>query len=420
LRQFGNLSFVGEHKKHEDQRSRIVALATYSSAAFDAPTEGQKRQAPSEFRLFRYGVNATAKGDFIFDEESAASTMARYIKQGVPYMGDYEHQSLSQPPIKAPASITEFVPEIRSDSTGRPELWATDVHWTSDAQAEIEQGQYRLYSPAFMPTVDEHGTPTPGNHIEYLINVALTNLPATYGLEPLVAASSATTNKEPIMDETQLKELGAKLADAEKARDEFKALCGKMSATVAKLTGKSFEDWAKEESDEHDAGADGQDDAAEEAKALKSLKSTVLALTGKTDLLEASGALTSLVAQAKELVSLKATQAETAKALAEREFSSTLEKAIVDGKIPPFEKESLIALKAELGTEKALKWLNGRLNAMPGPIVQLKSPTQPTPAEAVDPMALAIAANCAGAFGGVEKFKALRLDAQQIPGAPRA
>jgi hypothetical protein len=35
-------------------------------------------------------------------------------------------------------------------------------------------------------------------------------------------------------------------------------------------------------------------------------------------------------------------------------------------------------------------------------------------------MALAIAANCAGAFGGVEKFKALRLDAQQIPGAPRA
>ena len=404
---------MGEAKrKHEFQRSQIIALAVHSTSAFDPPAEGQKRTAPSEFRLFKYGLNATAKGDFVFDERSAASTMAQYARQGVPYMGDYEHMSLAKPPMRAPASITEFVPEVRTDSTGRPELWAVNVHWSDTGKEDLESGNYRLYSPAFMPDVDADGNPTQDNHINYLINVALTNLPATYGLEPLVAASAVAT-KETTMDEEKLKELGAKLAQAEKDREEFKGMCQKMSDTVKKLTGKTFDDWAKEESEEpvH------KEENSEEEKALKALKSTVLALTGKTDLTEASGVLTAFSAQAKELVALKATQAETSKALAESEFTSTLDKAISDGKIPPFEKASLISLKADLGTEKALKWLKGRLDATKEPIVQLKAPTSPTPAEAVDSMSMIIASNCAGAFGGVENFKKLQLDKQRLPGA---
>lgn len=375
----------------------MVALASFAVVAFDEPAADGKRVAPSEFRLFRYGVNATMKGDFVFDERSAQTTMAMYAKQSVPYMGDYEHMSLVRPPIKAPASITEFVPEIRLDAAGKPELWATCVRWTDEAKREVEAGQYRLYSPAFMPDVDATGAQTPDNHINYLINVALTNLPASYGLQPLVAASAQTQQGDPVMDDEKLKELAAKLAAAEKDREEFKAICQKMSATVLKLTGKSFDDWAKEESDEHEAGA-------EEEKALTALKATVVTVTGKSDLAEASGMLVSMAAQAKELVALKADQVKLAAEQSEKDFTALLEKGIADGKIPPAEKNTLIALKADAGTAHATKYLTGRLA---GPaLVQLTAPEQPHPVSAISPEQAAVATLSAGRFGGMAALKA--------------
>jgi phage I-like protein len=330
--------------------------------------------------------------------------MSRYARQGVPYMGDYEHMSLAQPPIKAPASITEFKPEVRLDAAGKPELWAVEIHWTADAQKELEAGHYRLYSPAFMPTLDDSGRPTPDNHIDYLINVALTNLPATFGLEPLVAASAANpSNEESTMDEEKLKELGAKLAQAEKDREEFKGMCQKMSDTVKKLTGKTFDEWAAEESAEND-GKDAEKAAqAEEAKAMKALKAAVVSATGKTDLAEASGVLTTMAAQAKELVALKAEQSKQQVELAQKEFYALLATGIKDGKIPPAEKDSLITLKADAGLNHAVKYLRGRLQG--DPIVKLRTDHEPPVQSAVDPLALTIAANSAGAFGGVEQFK---------------
>jgi phage I-like protein len=400
---------VGEAKRKRAYE-QSVALAAYAVVAFDPPTEGQKRVAPSEFRLFRYGVNATMKGDFVFDERSAESTMAMHTKQGVPYMGDYEHMSLVRPPIKAPASITEFVPEIRSDSTGKPELWATNVRWTDDAKAEVEAGHYRLYSPAFMPSRDADGNPTPDNHIDYLINVSLTNLPATYGLQPLVAASAAPTSEGDAPMEEELKALALKLAASEKDREEFKALCQKMGATVLKLTGKSFDDWAKEESDEHEALNESEEERAlrkksqPELKALIALKATVVTVTGKTDLAEAAGALVSLGAAAKEFVALKAEQAKTAAEQAEKDFTALLDKGIAEFKIPPFEKESLIALKAEAGVQHATKYLTGRIG---GPaLVFGREPDQPLPISAISPERAAVAACSAGRFGGMTALKA--------------
>jgi phage I-like protein len=391
---------MGEAKRRREHE-QMVALASYAVVAFDEPSEGQKRVAPSEFRLFRYGVNDTMKGQFVFDEHSAETTMAMYAKQSVPYMGDYEHMSLVKPPIKAPASITEFVPAIRPDASGKPELWATQVQWTDDARRELEAGQYRLYSPAFMPDVDESGVPTPDNHINYLINVALTNLPASYGLQPLVAASAAQTSEGDPMDE-KLKELAAKLEQAEKDREEFKGLCQKMSATVLKLTGKSFDDWAKEESDEHSEGD------AEEAKALTALKAKVCEITGKTDLVEATGALVTLGAQSKELVALKADQVKLAAEQAEKDFTALLEKGIAEFKIPPAEKESLIALKADAGVAHAIKYLTGRVSG--AALVHGKEPKQPHPASSITPERAQVAAISAGRFGGVVALKASLTD----------
>jgi phage I-like protein len=375
----------------------MVALASYAVVPFESAPEGQKRAAPTEFRLFRYGVNATMKGDFVFDERSAESTLAMYAKQGVPYMGDYEHQSLVKPPIKAPACITEFVPAIRPDSVGKPELWATQVQWTDDAKAELEAGHYRLYSPAFMPDVDATtGEPTPDNHIDYLINVALTNLPASYGLQPLVAASAAQTSEGDAMD-PKMEELVAKLAQAEKDREEFKGICQKMGDTVLKLTGKSFDDWAKEESDEHDTNA-------EETKALTALKAKVCEITGQTDIVAATGALVTLGAQSKELVALKADQVKLAADQAEKDFTALLEKGIAEFKIPPAEKESLVALKADAGVAHAIKYLSGRVAG--AALVYGKEPKQPLPVSAISPERAGVAAISAGRFGGMVALKA--------------
>jgi phage I-like protein len=345
-------------------------------------------------------VNATAKGDFVFDEQSASSVMAAYTARQTPLMGDYEHQSLAVPPVKAPASITEFVPEVRMDSTGRPELWATQVQWTGTARAHLEAGEYRLYSPAFAPDSE-------GVRIDYLINVALTNLPATFGLEPLVAASQSTPGtEESPMDEEKLKELGAKLAQAEKDREEFKGMCQKMSDTVKKLTGKTFDEWASEESAEH--SDENQAKEAEEAKALTALKDTVLAITGQTDVSKALGTLTAMSSQSKEFVALKAKLDAEKATNAETSFDVALKDGIAAGKIPPAMKGHFVSLKAALGTEKGLEMLKAHLDATKEPIVALRAPTEPTPESAVSPMALAIAANCVGAFGGVESFKKSR------------
>lgn len=394
---------VGEAKRRR-QIQNVISLAVRSVSAFDEPAEGSARVAPSEFRLFRAGVNSTAKGDFVFDAESAASVMAAYTARQTPLMGDYEHMSLAQPPVKAPASITNFVPEVRMDSTGQPELWATQVQWTDTAREHLTAGEYRLYSPAFMPDGE-------GVRVAYLINVALTNLPATYGLEPLVAASSATSNEESPMDEEKLKELGTKLAQAEKDREEFKGMCQKMSDTVKKLTGKTFDEWASEESKEHDAGDADETAKVEEDKQLKALKDTVVAITGQADISKALGAVTAMASQAKEFVALKSKLDSERATSAATAFDTTLEGGIKDGKIPPAMKGHFISLKTALGNEKGLEMLRAHLDATKEPIITLSGTGihEPTPVSAVDPMALTIAGNCAGAFGGVEAFKAAKL-----------
>ena len=380
---------MGEAKRRKEHE-QAIALAVRAVLPFDskAGSDG-KREVPTEFRLFHAGVNHTAKGDFVFDAKASTNVMAAYKARKTPLMGDYEHMSLAQPPIKAPASITEFTPEIRPDANGAPELWATNVQWTDEAKGHLERGEYRLYSPAFMPDAD--------GRIEYLINVALTNLPATFGLEPLVAASDPQPNaKDKKMDDEKVKELTEKLAKAEE-------LCGRMKATVEKLTGKSFDQWASEEEKEHE-------EREEEAKSMRALKAKVTELTGKSDLAECIAAVSLAVSQAKELVALKA-QIEKEKGDAlNKEFDSLIASSVEAGKLPPAQKDLFVSLRADFGTERALNALKKSLPSQA--IVQLSAPNQPTPAEAVDPVQMQIASMCAGQFGGVEAFKKLSLQAQ--------
>jgi len=134
---------------------------------------------PTEFKLFSKGKNESTKGNFLFDDVAAKSVMSEYEAHGVDLMIDYDHASLSASPVdpaNAGKAAAWFNLELRNG-----ELWAVNVRWTEPADGAIRRKEWRYFSPAF--TVAKDG------RVGSLLNVAVTNIPALHGIEPLVAAS---------------------------------------------------------------------------------------------------------------------------------------------------------------------------------------------------------------------------------------
>jgi phage I-like protein len=296
-------------------RLRLAALSSLPAFAFEFG-EGEARTAPTEFRLFRAGENATDKGTFVFDDEAARLVLEAYAAKGDALMGDYEHQSLSDPPIEAPASATEWVPEVRNG-----ELWATSVKWTDRARAYLESGEYRYFSPAFV-----HDTKT--GRIQRLVNFALTNNPASHQLEPLVAATSKGDSEMPCPDCEAMK---TELAAA-------KEKCTALEAKIAEFEKKGCE-------------------SEEEMKGLTARRSSVHALVGKSSDHEALGALTALKAAHEELASLRAQLDQEKTARLSAEFATVLDGGVKAGKIQPAQKAFWEEQAKGLGHEKGIAML---------------------------------------------------------------
>jgi hypothetical protein len=130
---------------------------------------------PTRFRIFRRGANATEKGVFVFDDESARLVMQSYGEHATQVMIDLEHLSLDQ-------ESASYDPDARG--WGRlavidGELWMVDVEWTPDGARRLRDKAQKYISPTFM--VDDE------NRITEVINVALTALPATHEPMALVA-----------------------------------------------------------------------------------------------------------------------------------------------------------------------------------------------------------------------------------------
>ena len=145
------------------------------------------RTPPKEQKLFSYGSNDTMKGNFILTRTGAQEVMARYRHHAVDLMLDYEHHSLSEnatPEQKKASGWGDL--ELREDG-----LHLVNIRWTPQAETYLKNGEFRYLSPAF--NVNDDG------EIVELINVALTNLPATHDQQPLVAANRITLTKENAM-----------------------------------------------------------------------------------------------------------------------------------------------------------------------------------------------------------------------------
>ena len=182
----------------------LFKISSVHSTAFDGIDAPDK--VLLEIRLLRAGKNeySTRHGDkgLLFDEIAAESVMERYRKRGLTLKADYEHQSLSDPPVIAPASAKSWTLEIRNG-----ELWATNIQWTKRARQMIADGEYDYFSIAVRIEDKSH-------RVMQIVNFALTNTPAANGIEQLIAAS-LTAQLETRMN-TVLVALGLR-AEAEEA-----------------------------------------------------------------------------------------------------------------------------------------------------------------------------------------------------------
>lgn len=262
---------------------------------------------------------STTKGEFLVDELCVQLCMEAFKDYGNRLTIDYEHQALSEPPVQAPAAAS-FVPELRADG-----IWATDVHWTPKAAEYLTNKEYLYFSPAFL--TDEQNRPV------RILNVALTNLPATKNMQPLVAASQKDTSMKTVLSALSLKDNAS----------EAEAL-----SAVAKLS--------------------------DERKQL-------LAATGKDSVGEALGAIAGWKTSAAEVVELKAAAQKVAEEQAARDFDAEVDGARKAGLLAASDdhKRNKQALSYK-GQPNALASLRGFLGAL-DPLV----PTSAAPKASGEP-----------------------------------
>lgn len=139
---------------------------------------------PTEFRIFKMGKNESTKGPALFDEASARMVMDAYARNGVDLMVDLAHDSLNEEAHAQRDDADDargwFQLEVREDG-----LYAVNVTWTEDGERRLRTKRQRYISPAFYR---DRKT----GRVKEMVNVALCSRPATYGAEPLIAATKGT------------------------------------------------------------------------------------------------------------------------------------------------------------------------------------------------------------------------------------
>lgn len=277
-------------------------------------------EPPTEFRLFPLGQIETTKGTFVLTPEDAAACVERHVGYGNDLSVDYGHgvfEEAEGTPQRAAGWIAGL--QVRPDG-----LWATGVTWTDTAARMIRAREQRYFSPAFM--ADEDG------HITEILNVALTLMPATHNLTPLVASrrsgrtatSRRTSMEDKYVDASALLKLAddiEKMGEGEdKEKADLKALaerCRKLAEggeTLAKLAEDLPPPSSKPapEQTSSDAPADtaADDEKKEEAKAASRIVAAARDATGEKDASRIVGALKALGESQGAVVKLTARVAE--------------------------------------------------------------------------------------------------------------
>ncbi len=163
-----------------------MIAVTVLSGVMSTPLEvAEGLPLPKEFRIFKAGINATAKGDFDYDDAARATMLAAAQQRGgVRYMVDLEHDSLHPERRAQRADAGDargwFSLDFRPDGS----LWAVNVEWTPDGARRLTEKTQAYISPAFKHVIDGGAL-----HPLELVNAALCAVPAMHDAPALVAAS---------------------------------------------------------------------------------------------------------------------------------------------------------------------------------------------------------------------------------------
>lgn len=348
--------------------------------------DGPSRTPPTEFQIWSFGKIRTVKGTFLFDARAAKSVMSSWRDWGNRLTFDYEHGAVTGTEPGHGKSAGSCLLELRRDG-----LWAVDVRWTPRADAELSNAEWLYFSPAFL------SDPKSGRILS-LINIALTNVPATKGMKPLVAADTKGRKMNAKILSllaaitaamTALDELDA--ADGDGDSDEMKkAKAAKMKAAKERLAKAKleYESAVREhaafggdgDGDADDAppsskpapGKDAKEDldacdtAEEMAKEAPQACARVAALaqkiTGKKKVAEVLGALEALRTlrdEQPDVATLTAEVAQLRKKVEKGETASLLESADKAGKLTPRRRENALSMFANHGIGAMRSYLDG-------------------------------------------------------------
>lgn len=202
-----------------------------------ALADGSAGALPTEFRLLEAGTTKTTKGNILCDAGHAAGAIAQLAQDGRDLLPiDYDHDMVSM--LGSNKKAAGWFKLAARDGA----LWATNVTWTPAAAKALSEREYRYFSPALFR--DGKG------FVTRIINVALTNLPATLNQPALVASEGTPMDPELLAAEVEklkasnlallaatatlqadLNASAAKVAaaDAEKAAAEKSAFITKLS-----------------------------------------------------------------------------------------------------------------------------------------------------------------------------------------------
>lgn len=311
---------------------------------------------PTEFRIFREGINETDRGPQLFDAIAAALVMESRKERGNPLYFDLNHGMLRDDPSPEEGkSYGEFDIEVRGG-----ELWAVNCRWTEEGAELIAKRAYNLFSPAFQWFDDEAGQRRPYE----LINVALVNLAGLNGIRPLAASALFTDQDEGdhLMDEKDIKaQLDAAKATIATQKNEIETLRAKDAtrgiAALSAVLGVNLT---------------SIEDAVAAANGIVRDRAEVLKLSGQESVAGAIGVFRSWQASHGRVEMLSA-EIESGKAKDRTaRFTALLDKAVTDKLITPawrkdfWEKTHVVDGAA---TEAGLTMLSAFVGSSPTPVV---------------------------------------------------
>lgn len=145
-----------------------------------------KKTPPREFKILGAGVTQTTKGPVRMSAAAGQSVLSKLAELGRDRLNfDYGHAQLGfMQSYEAARSAGWFSVQVRGEGD-RAELWATDIEWTPTALRALSDREFRYFSPALM-------LDSKSGEVRELINIALTNIPATKHQKPLVASQTQT------------------------------------------------------------------------------------------------------------------------------------------------------------------------------------------------------------------------------------